>query len=202
MLPKWEGQGRENALANSGGAAGWLPRHRYLVRCCRRGLVDDNVNGLKARGATVEFVFDELNKDLVIVYAEDDAARMRYLTSRDDLDVAREELRAIAIANLRRLLPKIEISQKDDINIVSAGGDYDASLLLLDELWSGDRIKVQGDIVVAIPARNVLLVTGSQDRAGLRTVRTRVAKVTAAGPYALTRLLFVYRGGRFKKFGR
>jgi len=164
--------------------------------------IDDNVSALKARGLEAAFVFDRFNNDLVIVYAEDDPARTRYLMSGEDLGVPRKDLKALAIANLRRVLPKVEISHEADILMVSAGGDYDASLLLLDEIWSGDQIKVDGDIVVAIPARNVLLVTGAQNRGGLRTMRTLVAKLSANGSHALTRTLFVYREGRFRKFGR
>jgi uncharacterized protein YtpQ (UPF0354 family) len=179
-----------------------IDRTRIVPVIKDRQWLDDNLDSLKARGLTTEFVFESLNKDLVIVYAEDDSARMRYLMRSEDSDNIRKDLKAVAIANLRRILPKIDISHESGVSIVSAGGDYDASLLLLDELWSGESIKVKGDIVVAIPARNVLLVTGSQDRAGLRTMRTLVAKVAADGPYTLTRSLFVYKNGGFRKFGK
>jgi uncharacterized protein YtpQ (UPF0354 family) len=192
------------AARNAGGdpAPAKVDRTRIVPVIKDKQWIDDNVNGLKARGLDAEFVFDRLNNDLVIVYAEDDSARTRYLMSGEDLGVARKELKALAIANLRRVLPKVEMSVEDDVAVISAGGDYDASLLLIDDIWSGGQIKVEGDIVVAIPARNVLLVTGSQSRAGLRTMRTLVAKVAANGSHALTRTLFVYREGRFKKFGR
>ena len=62
------------------------------------------------------------------------------------------------------------------------------------------QIKVEGDIVVAVPARDVLLVTGSQSREGLKAVRAAVADVMKGG-YALTDTLFVYRGGKFVRFG-
>jgi hypothetical protein len=48
----------------------------------------------------------------------------------------------------------------------------------------------------------VLLVTGSRDRSGLKRVRDLAAKYAAEGPYGLTDALFVYRNGRFTKFGR
>jgi uncharacterized protein YtpQ (UPF0354 family) len=55
--------------------------------------------------------------------------------------------------------------------MITAGGDYEASLLLFDDIWSGGQIKVEGDIVVAVPAKNVLLITGSQNRKGLAAAR-------------------------------
>jgi uncharacterized protein YtpQ (UPF0354 family) len=157
---------------------------------------------LKARGSQQEHLADDFNNELVIVYAEDDPDRMRYLTTQEDIGIGRQELRARAIANLTRILPKVEGRAIGDVIIMSAGGDYEPSLLLLDEIWSGGQIKVKGDIVVAVPARDALLVTGSQSRAGLKAVRAMVAETVAKGPYALTDALFVYRGGRFTKFGR
>ena len=56
--------------------------------------------------------------------------------------------------------------------------------------------------MVAVPARDVLLVTGSRNRTGLKKVRELAAKYVAEGRYELTEMPFVYRDGRFSKFGR
>jgi uncharacterized protein YtpQ (UPF0354 family) len=104
------------------------------------------------------------------------------------------------VTNLRRLLPKIDVeSGADGILRMSVGGDYDASLLLADDIWSSGRIKVDGDIVVAVPGKGVLLVTGSRNRAAIARLRARAAEL-ATGPYGLTPALFVYRDGKFVKF--
>ena len=54
--------------------------------------------------------------------------------------------------------------------------------------------------MVAIPARDTLLVTGSEDPEGLAKMKAAVAKITAANTYRLTEALFVYREGKFVKF--
>jgi len=84
---------------------------------------------------------------------------------------------------------------------MSTGGNYEASLLLIDDIWSSGQIQVNGDIVVAIPTRDTLLVTGSRSRSGLKLVRELTAKFKSQGPYELTDTLFRYRDGRFTKFG-
>ena len=48
---------------------------------------------------------------------------------------------------------------------------------------------------------NALLVTGSKDRTGLKAMRDAVAGLIK-GPYHLTDALFVYRNGKFVKFGK
>ncbi len=136
---------------------------------------------------------------LMIVYAEDRPSSIRFLMMGDDVG-DRASLRDRAVANLRRLLPKIEMQTRaDGVSLISAGGEYEASLVLLDDLWSSGRIKVDGDIVVALPTKDILLVTGSRNTAGLAGLRETVRRLTAA-PYRLTPSLFVYRGGKFVRF--
>lgn len=190
------------AMSRSGTASAKLDRSRIVPVIKDRQWLVDLHKMHKAQGKDQEHLSDSFNNELVIVYAEDDATRMRYLTTSEDIGVGRQELRALAIENLKRILPKIEMRGDDHVLLVSAGGDYEPSLLLIDEIWTGGQVKVNGDIVVAVPARDVLLVTGSRDRTGLKHVRELAAKFVAQGPYGLTETLFVYRNGRFAKFGR
>ena len=110
-----------------------------------------------------ELVAEPLNGDLVVVYAENRLGALRILSSRDDVG-DRTRLRDAALTNLSRLLPKIEIRPgSDGVLLISAGGEFDASLLLAGNLWSGGQVKVDGDIVVAVPAKDVLIATGSHN---------------------------------------
>jgi uncharacterized protein YtpQ (UPF0354 family) len=159
-------------------------------------------DAFRKQDAALQPVFDEFSNELVVVYAEDRDNRTRYLTSAEDLGVARSGLRALAVANLLRIMPKIEMRQHDNaFSMITSHADYGASLLLVDDIWSDGQIKVDGDIVVAAPAKDVLLVTGSRNRKGLQAVRAIAAELVK-GPYRLTETLFVYRKGGFVKFGR
>jgi uncharacterized protein YtpQ (UPF0354 family) len=146
-----------------------------------------------------EILTDPFNSELAIVYAEDRPQSLRYLTTRDDVG-DRAKLRQLALANLHRLVPKIEMREgAEHIFLIEAGGTYEASLLLADAIWSSGQIKVDGDIVVAVPGRDALLVTGSRNSSGIARLRKMAAEL-ATGPYALTPALFVYRDGKFVKF--
>jgi uncharacterized protein YtpQ (UPF0354 family) len=146
-----------------------------------------------------ELLTEPFNSELAIVYAEDRPQSLRYLTTRDDVG-DRAQLHHLALANLHRLLPKIDIREgADHISLIEAGGDYEASLLLADAIWSSGQIKVDGDIVVAVPRRSTLFVTGSHNRAGIARLRALAAELASA-PYALTPSLFIYRDSKFVKF--
>jgi uncharacterized protein YtpQ (UPF0354 family) len=156
---------------------------------------------VRAAGGRQEQLVEDLNSELVISYAEDTPNAMHHLTT-DEYSGDRRELRAFAIKNLMRVLPEIEMRVLNEyVSIISAGEDYTPSLLLLDHLWTGGQIKVKGEIVVAVPARDVILVTGS--RSGKMTnFRAFAADLYAKGPYSLSDRLFVYRNNAFTVYGR
>jgi uncharacterized protein YtpQ (UPF0354 family) len=160
---------------------------------------------LEARGhdaAKLSQAHDLYNPELLVLYAEDTPNNMRYLTDDDvsELGIRREDLRPLAVENLRRLLPDVNMAGDGGVFLMQAGGDYEASLLLIESIWSSGQIEVDGEIVVAIPARGILMVTGSGNKAGLKTVRELAAKTSAEAAYRLTPHLFVFRSGRFEVF--
>jgi uncharacterized protein YtpQ (UPF0354 family) len=145
-------------------------------------------------------VWERYNRDIVVFYAQDSESTIRYLVESDlrDLGLARSDLRALAVANLDSILPEVKLHAADGVYMITAGGTYEASLILLDAIWKSPQLAVKGDLVVAIPTRDVLLVTGSRDRAGLAQVRKMVAEAARDAPYRLTDTLFVRRSGRFE----
>ncbi len=153
-------------------------------------------------GKPADNVFEDLNEDLVILYAQDSPRNIRYLISDNlaELGLKKGELRALAVENLRSLLPDVELRQGPLFSMITAGGDYEASLLLFEDLWTGGKLEVDGDIVIAVPARDLLLFTGSRNRPGVARLREVAAKAAKEASYSLTERLFVYRNGRFQRF--
>ena len=187
-----------------GGVRDGVDRTRIVPVIKDRPWSEETRQALLSRGAkeVPEHVFEDLSPDLVVLYAEDSPKTIRYLEPKD-LDLAkidRSELRALACENLKRLLPKIERHGTNGIYMLTAGGDYEASLLLLDSIGSAGQMDVQGDIVVAVPTRDLLLVTGSRNPQGIEKVKQMVKGASSGGAYRLTSKLFVYRNGRFDEF--
>ena len=160
---------------------------------------------VKARGGSPEkfmTVYEEYNSELWIFYAEDSPKNIRYLSDNDlaALKLERNTLRELAVKNLRQLLPEPTLVGTNGLYMMHAGGDYEASLILADSIWQAGTIKVDGDLVIAIPSRDVLLITGSSNHAGLKKVRDLAEKTMKEAPYRLTPDLFVYRRGKFELF--
>jgi uncharacterized protein YtpQ (UPF0354 family) len=195
-------QAQVSALMEAGGDANGLPkldRTRIVPVIKDRQWFDAMQRRGREQTPPLDLVAEPLNGELVVVYAENRLGALRILSSRDDVG-DRARLREVALTNFSRILPKIEIRPgADGVLLVSAGGEFDASLLLADNLWTGGQIKVDGDIVVAVPAKDVLIVTGSHNAAGLARLRAAAAKF-AFGPNGLTSALFAYRDGKFVRF--
>ena len=84
--------------------------------------------------------------------------------------------------------------------MITAGGDYEASLLLFEDLWKEQKMKVEGEYVVAVPSRDMLLITGTKNSEGVAKLKKLAAKIVSEAPYRLTSDLFVYRAGKFEKY--
>jgi uncharacterized protein YtpQ (UPF0354 family) len=186
-------------LADVVGPAQPLLDRTHIVPVLKSKAWVEAVRQQRQAAPATQLLTEPFNSELMIVYAEDRPSSIRYLMTRDDVG-DRGKLHELALANLKRLLQKIEMRQAaDGIFLVSAGGEYEPSLLLADGIWSSGRITVDGDIVAAVPAKGMLLVTGSRNKPGVARLQA-VAAELARGPYALTADLLVYRGGKWVTF--
>lgn len=133
-----------------------------------------------------------LNAELVLLFAEDKADTIRLLREEDvaALDATPEALLAKSLDNLFARLPALE-RHGEGVMMVTADGHYESSLLLAGFLFTRENFPVDGDFVFAVPSRDVLLVTGSDDREGLKTIAAMARDVARQGPYAISDQLFV-----------
>ena len=138
-------------------------------------------------------VHEALNDELVVVYAIDTPSNIAYLNpgELDGLGVPRDALRALAVRNLRGLLPGIEVQRGDTLSMVIADGNYEASLLLFDDLWARESERMRGAPVAAVPARDLLLFADSADADAVAQLREVAARAHAEATYGLTDRIFL-----------
>lgn len=154
----------------------------------------------KEQGANQEPVFESYNEDLIIVFAEDQKNSISFFGRKafEELNISRDTLRMMAIKNLDRILPPMERRGGQGRYMLSAGGDYEASLILMPGIWNQENFPVDGDIVIAIPNRDVLLVTGSNSQEeSLAELEAMCADSYRTGRHAISEKLFIWAGGKF-----
>jgi uncharacterized protein YtpQ (UPF0354 family) len=77
--------------------------------------------------------------------------------------------------------------------MLTVGGNYEASLLLLEEIWEAQKQFVPGELVAAVPSREVLVFTGSESPEGIAAIRGSVERSFQAAGHLLSKTLLVWR---------
>jgi uncharacterized protein YtpQ (UPF0354 family) len=147
-------------------------------------------------------VADHLCGDLWAVYAIDEPERTGVLMEEklSESGIAREELRALAVSNLQKILPPVERHGEGPWYLLTAGQDYVASLLLLDGVWDELAGSVDGEIVAVVPSRDVVLYTGSKSGEGIAAIREQAHQIVSSGPYLISESLIVRWDGQWTLF--
>jgi Protein of unknown function (DUF1444) len=105
-------------------------------------------------------VTKNLHNGLIVNYLIDVGPNFVYV-SHDALAASgldAEGLHKLATDNLAKMAnERMSVQQHNEMYFVTMGGHFEASLLLVDDLWDQRfRSLVQGQVVVAIPARDIL----------------------------------------------
>jgi hypothetical protein len=162
------------------------------------------LSGMRDLGqvGTNQVVSELLAADLRVFYASDREGGFAFLTEGDRkaLGLEMSVLRSLAMGNLRRIMPEVKHNGSGPLFMFDAGGNYEASLLLSDKLWDGEARELKGEIVAAVPSRDVLVYTTSSSVAGLAALRQAVDKVQAGGDHLVSKTLLIRRNGRWEKF--
>lgn len=167
-----------------------------------KGYVPEMRQQFAAKGGKPEdfFVEEPFNEALSVVYAVDSANSIRYLNPADlpELNLQGQTLRELAIDNLKRVLPGIEVLGDPPLFALRAGGMFESSLLLLDRVWNKEQLRIEGDILVAVPSRETVLVADGNHAEASAQIRVAAQKLAASAPYRLTDQVFIRRGAGFE----
>ena len=162
------------------------------------------VQGLEAQPDRLPLI-DTFVGDLDIRYAFDAENGFRYMTERDlkTLKLTRGELPALALANQRKRYSKTTVERPTPfVGMFANGGDLEPSKMLDFDFWEKEKTRplyAGGEIVCAVPVRDVCWFTGLKSADNVRNLRTNTERAhKEAGERALSKLLFVWRNKRWE----
>lgn len=148
--------------------------------------------------ASLDFAWEDFNDELIILFAEDGSETMRYLM-RYEVTIDREQ----AINNLKQILPEVSAEIVDTgandgkVAVISAGGTYEPSLMLIDDLWVQSPDPECGDLLVTVPSRGKLFFTHNDQPANLSALRQLTKQCFREDDHPLTTQIFIRRNGHF-----
>lgn len=139
-----------------------------------------------------EPVRDDLAGDLYVTYAfelpDESAGRRRYehVARRhcDEMGIAPNDLWRLATVNLRNRRQELSLDWYPDVRAVTVtlgGAGLEAALLLDDGFLEKLAQDVEGDLVVAVPARDVFVASGTGHPDGVEKLRWAVGQVWSDG---------------------
>ncbi len=159
------------------------------------------VQGLENKPDMLPLI-DTFVGDLDIRYAFDADSGFRYLTERDlkTLKLARDQLLPLAVTNYRKRYPKITVERPTPVvGMFANGGELEPSNMLDFEFWEKEKSRFGGEIVCAVPARDVCWFTGLKPAGNVQNLRTNTERAHKdAGERAISRLLFLWRNKRWE----
>jgi uncharacterized protein YtpQ (UPF0354 family) len=150
-----------------------------------------------ARGADAP-VLKGLGNGLLVAYLIDLGGHLQYVQHRhlEASGMIESELHSHAIRNLTALATeKLRVESHGKVFAVFLDGNFEASLILLDELWDKSLARrVATGFVAAIPARDILAFCDVDSLEGITELRQVVARANAGGDHLLTPVLYRRQG--------
>lgn len=150
---------------------------------------------------TLDLIWENYNEDLIIIYAEDKGNSFKYFNNDEfkKLNIQKDTLLNFAINNLKNIIPDIEkVGENGDYGLI-AGGDYEANLILLKTLWTKENFDVDGDIIIAIPNRDLVFITGSNNKTSIQKLKKSIDEYYNTGNHPISNSFYRWNGNRFEK---
>ena len=150
-----------------------------------KALYDDETIDPNPSGTPIDItggdklIHEPITKGLAIFYAIDQGnvfqlIQLKQLSTRITL----KQLRDAALKNLTEAtLDSIEL-RGDPANflMLTNGGNYEATMILLDKIWMELEHLFDDQVCIAIPARDLLFISGKNNLVGRESLRSLVCK--------------------------
>ena len=149
-----------------------------------------------------ELIWEKYNEDLIIIYAEDKEDCIHYFNQEEFelLKIDKNTLFEKSIQNLNNLITKIEKIGENGDFILVADGSYESSLILMQTIWTKENFEVDGDIIIAIPNRDLVIITGSNNKRSIEKLQKNTLESYMNGNHSISTSLYKWQGTKFEKY--
>ena len=133
--------------------------------------------------------------ELHVCYLVDKGQSYEYIQNRhlEEDGISADELHQIGLRNLQNLIAQrnARVQLYSNVFALLMGGDFEASIMLLDEFWNGEFQKfIAGEYAVAIPTRDVLTFCDTQSPAGLNELQQVIDRVWPTGDHLVSNKIY------------
>ena len=147
-----------------------------------------------------------LNDKLHIEFLMDKGSLYQYIV-KEFLDKSGLSLEELLKNSINNLWTKIENGLKlmpvGNVKGLIIGGDFEASLFIIDDIW--DRTffdESKGDIIVAIPARDMIIFGYSKIDSTVQELENIVEQTWKSGDHLITKQLYIRQNSEWMEFNK
>lgn len=120
-----------------------------------------------------------------------------------ELKLSKEELHLLAIENLTSsIVGNLKFHSYIDGFMVTFNGAFEASILLIDEFWNDMEQQLGEEILVLVPARDVLLICGKSNTEFIEWYSEKARETLEKGDHPLSKNCFVWKNHKWELFER
>ncbi len=146
-------------------------------------------------------VFKKIAGNLLCFYGVDKGTHFELLLQRQlPENIGTDELDQYAHDNLLNFInDKTQIHQTAFGGLgFSCGGDHEAALLTLPEIWNMIIDKLGASIVFAVPSKDLIIFVSADSQEGIDGLNKIVEEIHTDGERLLSKTLFTYKDGKIE----
>jgi len=153
-----------------------------------------------------DIYYQKISDELYLLYAFDTPKSIKFVTNSDIKRLKLKNIKELAIENLTKYYNNIgatitheDIKNSKGLYILSAKHNYEASVIVDKKFLIDKGIKVEGDIVVFIPARDTVMIVDSKDKVALKVASNISKKGYSELPYRISPYGYLLKGKEIVK---
>ena len=136
--------------------------------------------------------------DLYRYYCVDSKTSIAILNTKVIARLQRENKNpdGIALRNILRLSGPVNFREGEDVVLVTSGGNYEASLILVNGVWQKLTERLGSNLVFAVPNRDIFVVARASSAKAVELLKANARRSFSNGSYPVSRKIYRWRNGR------
>lgn len=149
-------------------------------------------------GSGRDMLYDEINEELIVTYAEfSGGIHYLHVSDLETLGLSRDELRALALVNLRERTSERNVRLVGGVWMLHVGGNLEASCMIDGDFWRHPTLASLDPLILAAPERNFLIAAPGDSPEEIWHFAFMADGLARDAAYPISSSLMIRRDDRF-----
>lgn len=166
-------------------------------------LPDDLSQIDKQKTYSINLVVKVICDDLNCMYVYDNESGLEIIQESEliELNISKEELHEIAMTNFRQFVSqRLNAQNNGEAFWFILDGNFEAGLVLIDEIWDQVEGHLKEEIVICVPSRDVIFATGKSNENLITDFTEKAKQILINGDHPLSKNWFIRQNKQWDVF--